>query len=526
MNNEKRSVNVLVISNILCITDICNSVYGKLTMEPEQLSFYCVRYEEYYEKAIDFSNIDVAVIWLNFESLYPDAVVNYKSNIVDGNIIQTTVTEKVKKLYDNIKRKWNGMILVIGLEDYCYHITRIIGTVPIMNACIDRINISIMDFVDKDDYFIDLKRMISEVGYSDSYNIAWKYRWNAPYSLELYQRVWDEVRNRYCALYKKNKKCIILDCDNVLWGGTLVEDGMEKILLGGDSGREFQDFQRYILYLYYLGLCLCVCSKNSEEDVRRVFQKHSGMILNEEHIECFQVNWGSKAEGIMNIERQLNIGLDSMVFIDDSMNEINEVRALLPEVDCIKFNKRNIYSDLSIKLSDSVSSMDVRMRHDTYRYRALRENVLTTCNTVDEYAERLETVLTIVDSERVEFSRIVELLARVNKKTNGCRLTKSELIKIFDNDSFRQFSVHVRDRFSNLGLVGYLCIVDNTIISFALSCRAMGRGIEQKMIQFAKREGATSFIYFDTGKNEEIFAMMRNSNLFFEREKSKDYYLS
>lgn len=520
---EEQNVNVLVISNILCITDTCNSAYGKLT--PEQLIFYDVRYEEYYETAIDFSNIDVVVIWINFEGLFPDAVVKYKSNKVNGKIIQSTMIEIVEKLYNNVKQQWNGIVLVIGLEDYCYHITQIIGTVPIMNATVDRVNMSIMDFMNKDDYFIDLKRIISEVGYSNSYNAAWKYRWNAPYSLRLYQKVWDEVSNRYCALYKKNKKCIILDCDNVLWGGILVEDGIEKIMLGGDSGREFQDFQRYILYLYYLGLCLCVCSKNSEEDVRYVFQKHSGMILKEEYIDCFQVNWCSKVDGIKKIERQLNIGLDSMIFIDDSINEINEVRALLPEVECIQFDKRNIYSDLSIILSDSVSNMDVNMRHDTYRYKALRNSILMTCGNVDEYAERLETQLTIVDAEMVELNRIAELLARVNKKTNGCRLTKSELIKIFDKNSYRKFSVHVRDRFSDLGLVGYLCIFDKTIISFALSCRAMGRGIEKSMIQFAQKEGATLFIYYDTGKNEEIYELMRNSKMSLI-EKSKESFLS
>ena len=205
---EEQNVNVLVISNILCITDTCNSAYGKLT--PEQLIFYDVRYEEYYETAIDFSNIDVVVIWINFEGLFPDAVVKYKSNKVNGKIIQSTMIEIVEKLYNNVKQKWNGIVLVIGLEDYCYHITQIIGTVPIMNATVDRVNMSIMDFMNKDDYFIDLKRIISEVGYSNSYNAAWKYRWNAPYSLRLYQKVWDEVSNRYCALYKKIRNALFL----------------------------------------------------------------------------------------------------------------------------------------------------------------------------------------------------------------------------------------------------------------------------------------------------------------------------
>lgn len=166
MDIEKQNVNVLVISNILCITDTCNSAYGKLT--PEQLIFYDVRYEEYYETAIDFSNIDVVVIWINFEGLFPDAVVKYKSNKVSGKIIQSTMIEIVEKLYNNVKQKWNGIVLVIGLEDYCYHITQIIGIVPIMNATVDRVNMSIMDFMNKDDYFIDLKRIISEVGYSNS----------------------------------------------------------------------------------------------------------------------------------------------------------------------------------------------------------------------------------------------------------------------------------------------------------------------------------------------------------------------
>ena len=140
-----------------------------------------------------------------------------------------------------------------------------------------------------------------------------------------------EIQKQYFIEQGITKKCLVLDCDNVLWGGILSEDGIENIKLGGSGfGRTYQDFQRFVLSLYYHGVILAVCSKNDLPDVMNMFHEHSEMILKEEHIACFQVNWENKPDNIRRIAETLNIGLDSMVFLDDSPVEIEAVKSILP----------------------------------------------------------------------------------------------------------------------------------------------------------------------------------------------------
>lgn len=508
--NEK---SIVVISNILCVPYIDDLLNQKYKGELELFISSYIRYEEYYEKKVDLSNSDIVIIWLNFECKFPNALVSCKTNVDYVSSIYSSMIQEVMKLYNDVKKKTNGLIFLVGLEDYTYEITQIIGVIPLMNAVVDRINISLIELIEKGDYFIDLKRLIAEVGRSNSYNDSWKYRWNAPYSQTLIARVTDEIYKHYSALYQKSKKCLILDCDNVLWGGTLVEDGIENLQLGNDFGREYQDFQRYILYLYNLGICICVCSKNSENEVRKVFQEHSGMILKENHIELFWVNWDSKAKGIRHIARQLNIGLDSIIFIDDSQNEINEVSALLPEVECVLFNKRRIYTDLKLFLTDAISTYDVRVRHDFYKNIGLRRKIEMNCSSEKDYALSLNTIVSFERTKQIEINRITELLFRANKRTNGTRLTKMDIHNNLENDRYIHLSVIVSDKFSDLGLVGYICICDDIIFSFVLSCRAMGRGIEAEMIKYAKMNGAKSFIFSKTGKNDGLYNMFIENGL-------------
>lgn len=150
-----------------------------------------------------------------------------------------------------------------------------------------------------DDVFVALKRLIEKNGISNLYNTKSKYRWNAPYSKELIEFMEYEVYKQYQIYLLQSKKCVVLDCDNVLWEGVLSEEGIEGIRLDA-SGlcREYQDFQRFLLSLYYRGVILTICSKNDEADVLRVFREHTGMLLREEHIACFQVNWSDKPTNI------------------------------------------------------------------------------------------------------------------------------------------------------------------------------------------------------------------------------------
>ena len=355
--------------------------------------------------------------------------------------------ERCKELYSSIKECSNAKIIWFGLEDYYLNHEIVCGTAPVLNGLVDKINQAMSDVLLIEDIYIDLKRLVAEVGIFESYSIKGKYRWSSPYSKEFMARMADAVYKQYLIHTGKTKKCVVLDCDNVLWGGILSEVGIEKIHIGSSGlGREYQDFQRFLLNLYYHGVILTVCSKNDEDDVLRVFREHSGMLLREEHIACFKVNWNDKPTNIKAIADELNIGTDSMVFVDDSIFEIEAVKSVLSEVTTIRYDRESMYNEFScFNLKSEVNLLDVEKRNETYRtnhrreksqeifndsilHRCLNElQIYRNCEFLDSYGlsakERKRWRVSFYDSLDKE-----DILNSINKD-----LTLSDLKKINDN---------------------------------------------------------------------------------------------
>ncbi len=382
-------------------------------------------------------------------------------------------------MYLSIKAHYNAPIIWFGFEDYYDNCDIVSGNLPVLDGLVDKVNQTVRKMMN-DDVFVDLKRLIAKIGISNSFSKKGKYRWNAPYSKELIELMADEVYKQNLIHLGKTKKCVVLDCDNVLWGGILSEDGIEGIRLGASGlGREYQDFQRFLLNLYYHGVILTVCSKNDESDVFRVFREHSGMILREEHIACFKVNWNDKPTNIQKIADELNVSTDSTFFVDDSIFELEAVKSVLPEVVAIQYDRESMYGKFScFNLKSQVNLTDVKKRNATYRTNQSRAKLRQNCKSYEDYIKSLEIEVDIHNILPTEYSRIAELTQRTNKCTNGKRYTVNEIkdrVTISEN-SF--YSVCVSDRFSDLGIVGAIEIENDTIILFSLSCRALGRKVE------------------------------------------------
>lgn len=312
----------------------------------------------------------------------------------------------------------------------------------------------------------------------------------------------------------------MLDCDNVLWGGILSEDGIEGIHLGNSGlGREYQDFQRFLLNLYYHGLILTVCSKNDEYDVLRVFREHSGMLLREEHIACFKINWNDKPANIKAIADELNIGTDSMVFVDDSIFEIEAVKSVLPDVTVIQYDRELMYDKFScFNLKSEVNLHEVEQRIETYRTNRARSILKAQCDSYDEYVKSLDSKVDIHEILPTEYSRVAELTQRTNKCTNGKRYTVSEIKERVTVPDVHFYSVSLSDRFSDLGIVGAMEVESDELKLFSLSCRALGRGVENEMINYVSdRHELENIVFKLTEKNESLLELMQqafpNSNI-------------
>ncbi len=468
---------------------------------------YSEQNEDEYRKQIEGS--DVAIVWLNLEALYSNICDDLNSDSTsDQRIIEEIVTQ-CKKLYAEISAYTNAHILWFSFEDY--YMKTSITTGHNYVTLIDKINLKLVNQLSNRVEFIDLKRLIATVGITNAYDSKGKYRWNAPYSKELIEAAVCEVYKQYLIEKGVSKKCLVLDCDNVLWGGIISEDGMENLKLSGSGlGRVYQDFQRFVLLLYYHGVILAICSKNDLSDVLRMFHEHSEMILKEEHIACFQVNWDNKPTNIKKIAETLNISLDSMAFVDDSPVEIEAVKAMLPEVTTILFKRNMDYEQFScFNLKQKVSITEVEKRNKTYRTNGAREELKAKYTDYADYIKALEIKIDIHEAMPIEYDRISELTQRTNKCTNGRRYTVAEIKERITSATVKLYSVSVSDRFSDLGLVGAIEIDGDALTLFSLSCRALGREVEKKMIEFISDKYQIQKIEFKTtGKNETVKTLL------------------
>lgn len=301
--------------------------------------------------------------------------------------------------------------------------------------------------------------------------------------------------NQCRIMFTQRKKCLVLDCDNTLWDGIVGEDELHGIKLGDTyPGRSFQDFQRAILNAKRHGVILAIVSKNNESDVFEVFNKHEGMILSLDDISAYRINWVDKASNIKSIADELNIGLDSFVFIDDNPAEREIVKRLLPEVEVPEFPTRpfrllEFFKEFYTSYF-SVYGLTDEDRKKTLQYKSnsQRQSLELKFADVIDYYRSLEMRLNFSSDPSGRLAR----LAQMTKKTNQFNLTtkrrsEEELVKLSSNKNYRIYWMSVSDKFGDSGitLMSIVEVNNNEAIidSFLLSCRVLGRGIENVFLK-------------------------------------------
>jgi FkbH-like protein len=289
-------------------------------------------------------------------------------------------------------------------------------------------------------------------------------------------------------------KCLVLDLDNTLWGGVIGDDGVDGIELGGmGAGESFERFQRYLLQLKNRGLLLAVCSKNNEDAARAPFQKHSAMVLKESDIAVFVANWNAKSANLEHIAKVLNIGLDSLVFVDDSPFERNEVRAALPMVsvpelpedaaDFPAFLEAGNYFE-TVTFSD-----DDRQRAQMYQEEAKRTTLQSGAKNISDYLASLEMKIACRPFDAQHLPRIAQLLQRSNQfNLRTQRFSEGQCADFMAQpDLFPSFYIKLRDKVGDYGLISVVCtrrladVLD--ITEYVMSCRVLNRGVEQYVMR-------------------------------------------
>jgi len=303
---------------------------------------------------------------------------------------------------------------------------------------------------------------------------------------------------RYSMRYVKplkglTRKCVVVDLDGTLWGGVVGEVGSEGIKLGPSApGIEFVDFQEALLNLTKRGILLAVCSKNNPEDVWPVLRENKYMVLREEHFAALRINWRNKAENVAEIAEELNIGLDSLVFLDDNPVERELIRQMLPEVLTVELpTDASQYRSTLENLTDFellALTKEDEQRAGQYQANRQRQALERSSGSLDVYMHSLEIRAGIARAETHHVPRLVQMLNKTNQfNTTTRRYQTPEIERFVVSPDHRVYVLEVADRFGEHGLVGSAIVrqdrdawcIDNVL----LSCRVMGLSVETVLLK-------------------------------------------
>lgn len=353
-----------------------------------------------------------------------------------------------------------------------------------------------------------------------------------PYRPDYYVALATLVFRRIQAASRLPYKVIVLDCDQTLWGGVCAEEGARNVQIGSDR----QQLQKRMQELRNAGLLLCLCSKNRPADVWAVFDEHPQMVLRREEIAADRINWQSKSENLKSLAQELNLGLDSFIFIDDSPIECAEVRAACPEVLVLQLPMDQIPSFLEHCWAFDVPSVTDEDRQRAQRYMEERQRLRLrqTILTLDEFLESLQLVVSVAPLSESDLDRVAQMTQRTNQLNfTTVRRTTAELAQLCRPDGHLCDTIRVSDKFGDYGLVGAVIYsVDAKRLrldTFLLSCRALGRRVELQMFRHLldvarQRHCEVIEIAFQrTEKNEPVEILLRSLGLavhtgFAERE--------
>lgn len=373
----------------------------------------------------------------------------------------------------------------------------------------------------KNTFLIDLDALQTALGRSTFADPKLYYVAKMPISLAALPAAAKLVVDVVRSLQGAVKKCLVLDLDNTLWGGVIGDDGLSGIQIGElGTGHAFSDFQKWLKELKNRGILLTVCSKNNEDTAKEPFEKHPEMVLRLEDFSMFVANWEDKARNIRTIQQALNIGMDSMVFLDDNPFERELVRTMIPEITVPELPEDpalylQYLRGLDLFETASYSREDAG-RTEQYREKAQRAAFEAAFQSYDDYLEALQMRASAAAFDPFHYPRIAQLTQRSNQfNLRTVRYTEAEIEALAQDDSRIGLYFTLKDKFGDHGLISVAVLEkqpeDTLFISeWLMSCRVLKRGMEEfivdKILSVAAQQGFRRVVgeYIPTPKNAMV----------------------
>ncbi len=328
----------------------------------------------------------------------------------------------------------------------------------------------------------------------------------------------------------QSRKCLVMDLDNTIWGGVVGDDGLEGLKLGQGSGvgEAYLQLQQYLGQLKERGIILAVCSKNDLETAQEPFLRHPDMYLSLDDIAVFVANWDDKAANLQAISKRLNLGLDSLVFLDDNPAERTRIREALPMVAVPELPDDPAGYVRCLANHGYFEAVQVtgedRQRAAQYAANARRTEFEETAESMDDYLRGLDMQMTVGPVTGVHLDRVTQLIGKTNQfNTTTRRYTRDEIVSFSESDDCVTLQCRLVDRFGDNGLVSAIVLcphgeIDESLIvaNWVMSCRVFGRQLEHELmnivVERARERGAGILLgeYIPTAKNGVIKTLFRD----------------
>lgn len=365
----------------------------------------------------------------------------------------------------------------------------------------------------------EIRQTICDAGRSQAYSMKLWYLGGIRYSAAGQRMLFERIQRARDAHSGRRRKCLVLDADNTLWGGVVGEDGSDGIALSpAGEGARFHHFQRAIAQIASTGILCAVVSKNNPDELREGLS-HPHMLLREDFFVSVCASWNSKADEISALSKQLNLGLDAFVFVDDSPEERELVKTMLPDVAVPDFPADTAELPFfAFELYDGFFrtlevTEDDAARRELYRTEALRADERSASTDLDGFLEGLHIRVTASAVRDSDVPRFVQLCQKTNQfNLTTKRYTEADASRMLADSDYALYIFSAEDRFGSYGHIGASVVVKENdavrIDTFLLSCRAMGKNIEYGILSWlldeCARQGAVSVRgdFVPTAKND------------------------
>lgn len=506
-NNTTQSYKIAILSNIMVhqSKEICEYTLRK---DGINASVVLGDYDNIVQDSQKFANVNASIIFWEAYNLIDG--LEYKIELLSDDEIKALL-EKTKFEIDIVLQNLKNCSLVVVNRFSSLIFNQYFQDKNRLDIFVDELNRYLES--KKDINLVDIDKVLAFVSIQNAIDLRYYYSSKTLYSIEFYKRYFKHIKPLFMSSNGKIKKALIFDCDNTLWRGILGEDGFSNLKI-------YKDIQSLAVSLSKKGVIIGLCSKNNPEDVDEVLVNHPDMILKDEHIVIKKVNWENKASNLKAIAKELNIGLDSLVFVDDSDFEVNLIKDELPMVEVLQVPKKEyeysmlLRDILNLFYNPKATKEDLE-KVSMYKTQVLRAKEEESITNIDDYLKGLGLNITYFIDDINGTDRVSQMTQKTNQfNLTTKRYTKTDIENFINSENASVVSISVGDKFGDNGVVG-LAILEHKdnlakIDTLLMSCRVLGRNIEYRfmdiILDILNKKGISkiSSSYIKTLKNEQV----------------------